>query len=87
VAINHGPTTALYYEDPDGIRLEHQAENFPTPQETADHFGSTAYRDRHRPGLLARTAPQRCVPGGPTRALRRHPPGHKAARQQAVRRA
>jgi len=28
-AINHGPTTSLYYEDPDGIRLELQTENFP----------------------------------------------------------
>ncbi|MFF0011288.1 VOC family protein [Streptomyces sp. NPDC005374] len=44
-AINHGPTTSLYYEDPDGIRLEFQTENFPTAQETADHFGSTAFAD------------------------------------------
>lgn len=42
-AINHGPTTSLYYEDPDGIRLEFQTENFPTAEATADHFGSPAF--------------------------------------------
>lgn len=26
--INHGPTTSLYYKDPDGSRVELQAENF-----------------------------------------------------------
>ena len=29
-SINHGPTTSLYYEDPDGIRLEFQVDNYPT---------------------------------------------------------
>ena len=28
-SINHGPTTSLYYEDPDGIRLEFQVRTFP----------------------------------------------------------
>ena len=28
--INHGLTTSLYYEDPDGIRVEFQVENFET---------------------------------------------------------
>lgn len=41
-SINHGPTTSLYYEDPDGVRLEFQTENFPTPRETADYFLSDA---------------------------------------------
>lgn len=27
-AINHGPTTSMYYEDPDGNRLELQVDNF-----------------------------------------------------------
>lgn len=44
-AINHGPTTSLYYEDPDGIRLELQVDNFPTIEETAAYFGSDAFRD------------------------------------------
>ncbi|NNN29219.1 biphenyl 2,3-dioxygenase [Streptomyces sp. S3(2020)] len=44
-AINHGPTTSLYYEDPDGVRLEFQTENFPTAQDTADYFSSTAFAE------------------------------------------
>jgi catechol 2,3-dioxygenase-like lactoylglutathione lyase family enzyme len=39
-AINHGPTTSLYYEDPEGIRLEFQAENFATGEATAQFFNS-----------------------------------------------
>ena len=31
--INHGLTTSLYYEDPDGIRVEFQVENFETKEE------------------------------------------------------
>lgn len=31
--INHGPTTSMYYEDPDGNRLELQADNFATNHE------------------------------------------------------
>ncbi|BBX90958.1 VOC family protein [Mycolicibacterium boenickei] len=44
-SINHGPTTSLYYEDPDGIRLEFQTENFPTPQETAEYFLSGTFAE------------------------------------------
>ncbi|GAA2047784.1 VOC family protein [Williamsia deligens] len=44
-SINHGPTTSLYYEDPDGTRLEFQVENFPTPEETAAFFDSTEFAD------------------------------------------
>lgn len=44
-AINHGPTTSLYYEDPDGHRLEFQVENFPTAQETAGFFGTQQFAD------------------------------------------
>lgn len=31
--INHGPTTSIYYEDPDGNRLEFQTDNFDTIDE------------------------------------------------------
>ena len=31
--INHGPTTSLYYEDPDGNRVELQIDNFETEAE------------------------------------------------------
>jgi catechol 2,3-dioxygenase-like lactoylglutathione lyase family enzyme len=39
-ATNHGPTTSLYYEDPEGIRLEFQAENFATGEATAEFLNS-----------------------------------------------
>jgi catechol-2,3-dioxygenase len=42
-AINHGPTTSLYYEDPDGIRLEFQVDNYPTIEETAAYFSSQEF--------------------------------------------
>ena len=31
--INHGLTTSMYYEDPDGNRVEFQVENYPTKEE------------------------------------------------------
>jgi hypothetical protein len=34
------PTTSLYYEDPEGIRLELQAENFATGEATAQFLSS-----------------------------------------------
>jgi len=30
--INHGPTTSMYYKDPDGSRIELQVDNFPTAE-------------------------------------------------------
>ena len=30
--INHGPTTSLYYKDPDGSRVELQVDNLPTAE-------------------------------------------------------
>jgi catechol-2,3-dioxygenase len=32
--INHGPTTSMYYKDPDGNRIEFQVDNFPSADET-----------------------------------------------------
>ena len=32
--INHGPTTSMYYKDPDGNRIELQVDNFSTAEET-----------------------------------------------------
>lgn len=43
--INHGPTTSIYYEDPDGNRHEFQVENFETPEETRDYFNSPAFAE------------------------------------------
>src|ERR1700687_1595476 len=38
IALNHGPTTSFYYNDPDGIRVELQIDNLPmgTAQEFVD---------------------------------------------------
>jgi catechol-2,3-dioxygenase len=36
-SINHGPTTSIYYRDPDGNQIETQVDNFDTPEE-ADAF-------------------------------------------------
>jgi catechol-2,3-dioxygenase len=33
-AVNHGPTTSLYYRDPDGNMLETQVDNFDTVEDT-----------------------------------------------------
>ncbi|KAF9877907.1 glyoxalase/Bleomycin resistance protein/Dioxygenase [Colletotrichum karsti] len=32
--VNHGPTTSIYYKDPDGNMLETQVDNFDTVEET-----------------------------------------------------
>jgi catechol 2,3-dioxygenase-like lactoylglutathione lyase family enzyme len=34
--INHGPTTSMYYEDPDGNRIELQVDNFASNRELLD---------------------------------------------------
>lgn len=43
--INHGLTTSLYYEDPDGTRIEFQVENFPTSQALNDYMHSDAFAE------------------------------------------
>ncbi|MGK8436811.1 VOC family protein [Ectopseudomonas hydrolytica] len=42
--INHGPTTSVYYEDPDGGRLEFQVDNF-TVEETKRYFNGKSFAD------------------------------------------
>ncbi|WP_280343646.1 VOC family protein [Nocardia neocaledoniensis] len=41
--INHGPTTSMYYEDPDGNHIELQIDNFATDAELDDFFASGAF--------------------------------------------
>ncbi|MFT4570770.1 MAG: catechol-2,3-dioxygenase [Hyphomicrobiaceae bacterium] len=41
--INHGPTTSLYYKDPDGNCIELQIDNFASPAETDDWLKSGAF--------------------------------------------
>jgi catechol-2,3-dioxygenase len=41
--INHGPTTSLYYKDPDGSRIELQVDNMPSADETNAWMRSGAF--------------------------------------------
>jgi catechol 2,3-dioxygenase-like lactoylglutathione lyase family enzyme len=43
--INHGPTTSLYYADPDNNQLEFQVENFATVAESAQFFFTPAFAE------------------------------------------
>ena len=42
-SINHGPTTSMYYRDPDGNRVELQIDNFPTAKEGQDWLLTPAF--------------------------------------------
>jgi catechol-2,3-dioxygenase len=44
VTINHGPTTSMYYRDPDGNRVELQIDNFESVEELKGFFRSDAMR-------------------------------------------
>lgn len=41
--IQHGPTTSMYYRDPDGCLAELQIDNFETAQAATDYMHSEAY--------------------------------------------
>ncbi|MDB5710734.1 MAG: biphenyl 2,3-dioxygenase [Sphingomonas bacterium] len=43
--INHGPTTSLYFRDPDGNQVEFQVENFSSEAESAAFFASSAFAE------------------------------------------
>jgi catechol-2,3-dioxygenase len=45
VTINHGPTTSIYYADPDGNNIELQIDNFETLQEAEQFFESDAFAE------------------------------------------
>jgi catechol 2,3-dioxygenase-like lactoylglutathione lyase family enzyme len=42
-AVNHGPTTSLYYADPDGNQIEFQVDNYDTVEEAGEFFFSDAF--------------------------------------------
>ncbi|MBY0325019.1 MAG: VOC family protein [Reyranella sp.] len=42
---NHGPTTSIYYADPDGNQVEFQVDNFATNEEAARFFTSSAFAE------------------------------------------
>jgi len=41
--INHGPTTSMYYADPDGNQVELQVDNYGTVEEAGEFFYSPAF--------------------------------------------
>jgi catechol 2,3-dioxygenase-like lactoylglutathione lyase family enzyme len=43
--INHGPTTSMYYRDPDGLRVELQIDNFATMAECQAYFTSPDFAE------------------------------------------
>jgi catechol-2,3-dioxygenase len=43
--INHGPTTSLYYRDPDGNQIELQVDNFSTLEEANAFINSGAFQE------------------------------------------
>jgi catechol-2,3-dioxygenase len=58
-SINHGPTTSIYYEDPDGNHVELQIDNFATPEALAEWFAAGDFHANpigvgFDPDLLAR---------------------------------
>ena len=48
--VNHGPTTSMYYRDPDGNRVELQIDNFATAEEGQAWMHSAAF-DRNPIGV------------------------------------
>jgi hypothetical protein len=45
VTINHGPTTSMYYADPDGNNIELQIDNFDTLEEAQEFLESDAFTE------------------------------------------
>ena len=73
-SINHGPTTSMYYRDPDGNRVELQIDNFGSAEEASDfmraHFAENPIGIVFEPEELI----ARYEAGEPFEALRRRPP-------------
>ncbi|KAL6241586.1 hypothetical protein RBB50_011609 [Rhinocladiella similis] len=43
--VNHGPTTSMYYQDPDGNQLETQVDNFTTVEAANEFMASAAFAE------------------------------------------
>lgn len=43
VCLNHGPTTSIYYSDPDGNQIETQVDNFETAEQATEFMMSEAF--------------------------------------------
>lgn len=44
-SVNHGPTTSVYYKDPDGNMLETQVDNFDTVERANEFMGGKAFAE------------------------------------------
>ncbi|KAF1966312.1 hypothetical protein BU23DRAFT_663383 [Bimuria novae-zelandiae CBS 107.79] len=44
-SVNHGPTTLIYYEDPDGNQLETQVDNFANPDDATVFMESKEFME------------------------------------------
>lgn len=44
-SVNHGPTTSIYYKDPDGNQIETQVDNFDTNEEATEFMLSKAFAE------------------------------------------
>jgi catechol-2,3-dioxygenase len=71
--VNHGPTTSMYYRDPDGNRVELQVDNFATAEEATEfmrqNFAENSIGILFEPEELIK----RWEAGEPMEALRRRP--------------
>lgn len=71
--VNHGPTTSMYYRDPDGNRVELQVDNFATAEEATDfmraHFAENPIGILFEPEELI----ARYEAGAPLEELRERP--------------
>ena len=45
ICLNHGPTTSMYYTDPDGNRIETQVDNFDTVEEASDFMAGPHFAE------------------------------------------
>jgi catechol 2,3-dioxygenase-like lactoylglutathione lyase family enzyme len=43
--VNHGPTTSIYYQDPDGNQIETQVDNFDTIEEANEFMGGKLFAE------------------------------------------
>jgi catechol-2,3-dioxygenase len=43
--VNHGPTTSIYYKDPDGNMIETQVDNFENPDDATDFMKSKFFSE------------------------------------------
>ncbi|RVX70796.1 hypothetical protein B0A52_05447 [Exophiala mesophila] len=45
ICLNHGPTTSMYYTDPDGNRIETQVDNFDTVEAASEFMASAEFAE------------------------------------------